>query len=441
MIIRKLDLAPLYFFGVYIIMTLVLSFFGPIEYNDYDKLSVGIYMLSFLMLFGIGYLSGCVVSKKKELGHAIILNNGERWNLKITRCCIVLFFMTQIVLIIMSLLSGKLNLIPSNLGSAYVDTYKGYVRGTGNFNFVFLLTTLTYPLFITTITLGTYFYRKLTLCYRAMVIFSYVSVFFLETVGHGKQLQLGVMVLIFLLISSLKTNLSTQHNRRKTLLYLIGMGLIGFSALLMILSLRYDAIGIDSRNIADKLHPLMKIDTDSFVFVLLGEKLGLSVTFFISYLSQGYYGLSLAFQQPFVWTYMVGNSYSLTLLLNKFIGIPVNIQDSYPYRVAMDTTWGASKWSTAFVWFAGDFTFVGTLFVFGLVAYFYAKLWQEAYYDKYPSSIILFCFLTYGLLMIPANNQLLLSPGNCLTLILVLLARWYVSFSRFLSVRNHRLAV
>jgi hypothetical protein len=76
--------------------------------------------------------------------------------------------------------------------------------------------------------------------------------------------------------------------------------------------------------------------------------------------------------------------------------------------------WDLSKWHSAFAWLASDFTFPGTLVLFSLIGYLWAKLWVEAVVLRRRSSIILFSFLFLGLVFVPANNQLVHSPGSLL---------------------------
>ncbi|MBK7978839.1 MAG: hypothetical protein IPK06_02270 [Ignavibacteriae bacterium] len=127
--------------------------------------------------------------------------------------------------------------------------------------------------------------------------------------------------------------------------------------------------------------------------------------------------------------FFVGHSYSLTIFLDKIVGLPVSISETYPYRVGAATGWGESKWHSIFSWFASAFTFVGTLFIFIPIGYIYAITWQEAKY-KNPFSIILFSILTLGLIFVPANNQLLHTPEGYLSTIFFILM-WSFQHKRY----------
>jgi hypothetical protein len=170
---------------------------------------------------------------------------------------------------------------------------------------------------------------------------------------------------------------------------------------------------------------------------LLGDTAGFPVAVFCMYLTGGYQGLSLSFDQPFVWTRGVGHSYALTILLGKVLGLPVSVSDSYPYRVGAATGWDEAKWHSVFPWLASDITFVGALVLFFFVAYVYAQCWKEAVAHRNPAAIMLFSVLNLGLAFVPANNQLLHSPESYLAVVVVF-AVW-VSTRSTLNVRQPHL--
>jgi hypothetical protein len=71
------------------------------------------------------------------------------------------------------------------------------------------------------------------------------------------------------------------------------------------------------------------------------------------------------------------------------------------------TGWPAlSRWHTIFPWLASDFTFTGALFIIFLLAFFYGRCWKDIVTNKNPISMIMFAWLTEGLIFVPANNQL-----------------------------------
>lgn len=428
---HKVDFIPLKVIVLYILLGVSLSFWGPIEFMDYDKLPVGTYMMSFLLLFTIGYILGLIEINKsiKSINYEYQNNNLQKvlfW----VKISIIIIALVQFINLTLSIADGTLNLSVSNMGQAYIDGYKDYERGTGNISMTFLVQTLTYIPYLVTLILGAFYFKELPKTYKTLVVFSYLSIILLETIGHGKQKQLGDIFIFLIIILVLKSDITNPKARKNIFRKIFIFALMGISSLMSVLYFRYAALGIDALNINSKIHALMEMDTNHPIFTIFGDELGFPITIFTSYLSQGYYGLSLSLQEPFEWTYFMGNSYSLTVFMQRFLGVPVDFHDTYPYRVAIHTGWEDNKWSTVFAWFAGDFTFVGTLLLFALIAFLYAKVWREAYRYQNPISIILFANLTIGLLYIPANNQLLHTPGSFIAIFYFIII-WIFKHKKF----------
>ena len=163
----------------------------------------------------------------------------------------------------------------------------------------------------------------------------------------------------------------------------------------------------------------MAIRLDSCIFDVFGQKLGFSLAMLSQYLSAGYYGLSLALQQDFTWTWFLGQSYSLAVIFNRWFGFPFMYDLTYPVQVGLATGWGASKWVSIFPWLASDWTYPGALVVLAFFAALYARVWRESIEYRNPFAILVFCLLNIGILYIPANNQLVHTPGGIMTGIVV----------------------
>jgi len=429
--IYRTDLIPLKFLTIYIFIGVSLSFWGPITYLDYNKLPVAVYMISFLILFTIGYLLGSATGQKVYTQVNIDYENYIfRKVLFWVKISILIISFIQFINLVLAISNGTLNLNISKMGEAYVNTYEDYARGQGNIHLSFLIQTLTYIPYLVTLILGAFYFKKLPFMYKLFVIFTYLSIILLETIGHGKQKQLGDIFVFLMITFLLKIDISNPIVRKKIFKKMLLFSIIGISALVTVLYFRYAAIGIDIDNINSKVIVAIQYDVNNIIFDIFGNIIGFPLSVFSGYLSQGYYGLSLCMQEPFEWTYFMGNSYSLTVFMQRFLDVPIDFHDTYPYRAAVNSNWDESKWSTVFAWFAGDFTFFGTLILFTLIAFLYARVWIEAYRYKNPISIILFSMLTIALLYIPANNQLLHTPGSIIAVFFFLML-WIFRHKRF----------
>ena len=439
LILNKIDLLPLKAVLIYVSVGVLLSFFGPITYTNYEILPVASYIYFFLIIFTIGYISGLInFNKTKEIKN---ISNTHKIQIKIYRwvkISIIIMSIVQFTTLSISLFNDDLNLFITDIGKAYVSVYSNYERGTGNVSITFLVQIFTYIPYLVSLILGAYYFKELPKSYKLMIIFIYLSIVLMETIGHGKQKQLGDLFIFISIVSLLKVDLRNTEFRRKLFKRLFMLSILMISSLVGILYSRYSAIGVNPDNINKVSHPLMQYNTEHFIFKIFGDEIGFSLSVLTSYLSQGYYGLSLSMQEPFQWTYFIGNSYSLTVFMQRFLGVPVDFHDTYPYRAALNSGWDDAKWSTVFSWFAGDFTFLGTLFLFALVAFLYAKVWKEAYYYKNPIAIVIFSMLTIALLYIPSNNQLMHTPGSIIAIVFFI-SLWILKHRKYNFLQTNSL--
>lgn len=152
---------------------------------------------------------------------------------------------------------------------------------------------------------------------------------------------------------------------------------------------------------------------------------GVGYTALASYVGQGYYGLSLAMQEPFIWTYGVGHSRILTWLTEKVMGGQYSIQDTtYPSRVGRDFGWDSKiKWSTLYSWLAGDVTFFGVPVVVFLLGRLLGLTWIDAL-GRNPVAVVLFCLTCLTVFYISANAQIFQSADTVFVFYFYLL--WWI---------------
>jgi hypothetical protein len=321
------------------------------------------------------------------------------------------------IIILTTLVTKGISLNIFKSGEAYVSLYDAYERNTGSYSPTFILSTVAAPfLFITNIW-GLYFFPALRRPQKLMVVFILLATFIVFTIGDGKQKQFGDMFIYIACIFALKRAAANKLNMGLLWRFLV-LGLAGGSVLLILLHSRYSAVGIDAANLGSLLHPLMIFQEDHWLMRLLGPNLGFPVAILSSYFGQGYYGLSLALQEPFTWTHLAGGAYSISVIVNK-LGGPFYVEQSYPYLVDDAFGWGQTKWHTGYAWIASDLTWPGTVLFTGLVSYVFAVAWKEAVLLRNPFSILVVCMLSIGAAYLPANNQLMHAPGSLLTLIVV----------------------
>lgn len=138
-----------------------------------------------------------------------------------------------------------------------------------------------------------------------------------------------------------------------------------------------------------------------------GGRLGFGVVMACKYVSHGYTGLALAMELPFEWTYGLGWSKGLQVILRDYLGGPDLFDRSYLARNEEVNQWPALWWwSTIFPWIASDTTFVGTVLVMILIGFGIARVWMEIVVNGNPLGFVLIGQLFVLVFMFPANNAL-----------------------------------
>lgn len=409
---------PLALILFYVAFTYSLIFTGPIIYFGFNIPLTTIFLAatSFAMYFG--YRLG-VQSFDANLGRSIRPPKREFSILPLLWFCVGFALLGLIVSVIQALVGGTLNLSAAEIGQTYVDSYDQYERNTGSYSVTFLIYSLTLPASFITSIWGIYYFKRLSLALKVSVLVLIIGTLLFYTIGSGKQKQLGDTIIFLIAAVAVAQARAGRVISLKVLFAGAVVGMLALAGFAYILGERYAALSIDAFNINQRSIVLQQVDLTHPVFGLLGYDTGFGLAAFTSYLSQGYFGLSLSLESDFTWSYMIGFSYSLTVLANRLLGLPWVIDYTYPYVVARETAWSGSKWYSIFPHWASDFTFTGTVFLFGFFAFVYARCWREAVHHENPFAILLFGLMTLGAFFIPANNQLFLSPGSLFTVLVV----------------------
>jgi hypothetical protein len=153
------------------------------------------------------------------------------------------------------------------------------------------------------------------------------------------------------------------------------------------------------------------INQSSFLMSLCPTFLRSTLVFLTSYLTQGYFALSLALPMPWTPMFGIGNS---NFLMQK-IGPIANVQFlQYTYQAKLQSLgWDpAVNWHTAYVWLANDVSFIGVIPLMFLLGYGVAEAVKDAVILRDPISAVVLCLMAVMLLYLPANNQVLSFPST-----------------------------
>lgn len=417
--------APLKFFLTYLALTLSLAIWGPTQYYMFPIGKTLLFMAAVMMSIATGYIYGGATELPRPFKGR---PGSSEFVRSLFNVSLAISFLALAASIASSLGSGQLNTDFSAIGDAYMTGYEGYERNTGNYSLVFILYSFSLPFSFIALILGFYFYSSLGNFAKILVSTLAILSLLFYVLGSGKQKQLGDILIYLFTVAALKYGVRQKAIQLRWLLGGAGFAIVGLLAFVAVLSQRYSALGVNVGNVNQRVLDRIFIDTTHPIFAIFGEDYGLNVSLFLSYLSQGYYGLGLALETSWHWTHFQGFSYSISVLANRIFGLEWEWPNTLVYQVGLTTGWGESKWHTVFTHFATDFTLPGTVILFGFFAYVYARAWRAAIRFENPFAILLFAQLTMGAFFMPANNQLLHSPGGLFTILVV--SGLYLSIGR-----------
>lgn len=405
---------PFKMYAVYILFTLLLSFYGPMKYIDYDKLPVLVYILFFLFCLFIGQKIANnyrLVLRKKEKkiysqNEKILIKNKKRIE-KFVKLSINLAFFSIFIEFLEVLITNPSSLDITNIANNYfninLDSEEAFYSipilirfATGFFRNVAMI-------------LGIYYWKFLKTKTKVLLLSYFVLLVLVNMVAYGTQKFLGDIVIYTVIVLAMKMLDSSRSQVFKIIRYSILLVMAVLIIYTLIQAQRYETIGITVENYGARSDGMQYFDENHLIFRILGDRIGLGLAIILTgYLSAGYYGLSLTFQLPFVWTYGIGNSYFMSKLLAQLLNIPEIYEKTYLNRMTIEFGRdGLRTWSTIFPWLASDFTFIGTLFIFIIIGYIWQLTWLEIIKYRNPVSLIMFSVISLGLIFVPANNQLL----------------------------------
>jgi hypothetical protein len=300
----------------------------------------------------------------------------------------------------------------SDPGSQYDDRQRNSLVSGGDTTVIDYVNLLLYPLFWLAFPLGVFFWKQLPVLVRvALVGWIVIDLFMWIATGTNKGIADYVLLLPWLLVARKPAMLMKIRPRNVIVIGLIAI--IGFAALFAFFSSGMLGRSGGSVTTMYDYGADISADPDNLALRYLPPRLQGTLASFTSYFIQGYYGLSLALQQPFVFCYGVGNSFFLEGLSRHVVATPI-ITRTYPARIE-GTGWEAYRnWHSIYPWIASDLSFPGTLVFMFVIGRLFALVWLDVAFCRNHWAVCLLPLLLTMLFYVPANNQVLAFPGSAL---------------------------
>ncbi len=426
---QKYFMYPFFIISLYISITLMLNLFGPIEYQYYTvgrKIAVTIYIFLFLIVTYIGMKVAAMTSgvDAKQLHRNFI-----RVKNFITIIEIIIFFVFIEKFMLLGYQIFKYGMQVTNVSFASLaEVYSNLHAEDTAFNLFRKIDSFTRVLMFLAFFSGVYLWKKIRYGAKCLLCIAIICDVFYNLLYIGTQRSVFTyMVLLGMLYIVHIVKRKKGIRKRNIVIVLIAVLVVALIFIKMI-GARYALWG-STMNLGFKKG--MRYDPNHLLVRWLsgGEKYAFMT--FLSYPTQGYYGLAMCFGMPFQWTWLLGGVRGLNSIVSQILPqIPDFLELSYPVRVGKIIGFdGLASWYTIFPWLASDLTFVGALIVMVIVAYLFMECWKEVILYNNPLSFGMLIQLTLLYIFVPANNQLFIERGNSLGMVFLTII-WLVFHKR-----------
>ena len=324
---HRVRMFPILFIESYLTLFVLVFAFGPWKGPISNPLICYSFLLSVQLALWLGYKSGLRYVPKSYRGRFKI-DTLLLISIILSLAYIVPNFYSRLGetelnarSIIESIMMGVMD--PGSMYSSRLEALRS-VEKTGNP--LQYITMIISPLLWMLLPLSILYWERMKKWMRISAVFCItVDALSWIVIGTNKGLVDLAILLPWLLLA--RTPLTLAGIRPQRLVKLLTLGVV-----LIALVILYFSIGQYGRfggNMATSFYDpgtQMQADTDNIVMQCLPTVVQGAYATLTLYMVQGYYALSFALQEPFVFTYGIGNSYFLTGLSGRFFG-PATISD------------------------------------------------------------------------------------------------------------------
>ncbi len=399
---------PLWFFEIYLLASLAIFAFGPLELPVENPTMLYGFALTAQAAILIGYLVGI---RSPANGYRGYLSFPALVQIAILLTCVVLGlsfrFRNYIGISVTQALAD-----PS---LAYYARLEQFASGQSTSFLYSVMRALAGPMLAVFIPCGVFYWRQMDWMWRGFWLAGAV-LFFADCIltGAAKGLFDIILVLPWLLWAKSSTRrMDSQASKSKYALTIV------VSLAVITSGIGYFSYSREARfGLGNNSYPPGTVGWSQELYgVTIPEPTEFTIYMVARYWTHGYYGLAGCLQLPFEWSYGVGHS----SVWMKYAGSLSIDPDAfwltcYPARLEAETGYStAHYWHTMYPWIASDLTFPGAILFVGLMAFLMAQAWNDTLRGLNPFAI---GFCTQVILMfyyIPANNGRLMYPEEALS--------------------------
>ena len=409
-------LLPAVVFALFNTVTYVMFLYGPLKWSIGNELALTGFLLAYWVFYALGYTVGLQAPAKSA---------GERVGLWVKRhlmTLLVISFLTfaSAIYIYTGEVFWNTTRIFGDQQENYYRTLQYAKRANGVLDLLFIfLKTFLQPVITLAIIYSTLNFKKLKPIFKIGVLTVYL-IWILFSVFRGTDKEIFDIAVIFL--TCMSVNYFRSSDRKLTLLgfgrSVLFMGaavfvLVGFLSLFS--QRKLSRMGGNTAVCIAEARVCARSETPlEYMYAMT-----------TAYASHGYYGMSLALEQPFDSTFPFGHAPALKPISDAVIG-PNYLDRSYLNKIDRQGWDNGIRWSTAYTSWANDNSFWLVPFVMFFVGLITALSWKDAVMGHSLLGVTVFSFMGTTSLFLSANNQVGISLDSLLAFVAVMLA-WLVA--------------
>ena len=395
-------LLPIIFFIVYLNSSVFLFAFGPWDWPVKDGTKLYVFLTFAHAALFLGYFSAAFSKSGKYYG-----------KLKVQHIVLVSLILNLFLLLPTSLFRSG-SVIPNieaglaNPGEMYRISLEMRRQGGGVIEYVRIILS---PILSLLMPLTFFYWGKLKPIVRYLSVFS--MLFFLAiyvAIGTNKAIADFILLFPCIILAGYFSG-RLQFSRRRLIIIAV-LVVFAFGSFFSFFSATMVSRMGTVENVATLPVLNLSADLENFTLKPLPDQVKNPAVALINYFTQGYYGLYLSLEKPFVPMFGVGNSIFLYFNAMKINGMKEMKEMPYPMRLGEDGWDGMGQWSTIYPWIASDVSFPGTILVVFMIGYVFALSWIDTLKGSNPFAVAVFAQFLIMLFYFPANNQVMQSGEN-----------------------------
>jgi len=420
---KKILYNPIKIVMFYFIGLFILYIWGPLEWKTQNSFLLYLFLFAAFGLIYMGYnvTMRKIIKKSNNENIEEKLIVGHSTIIKFLKVFITINLLLTTLFLIRTtgLTSFSLNQIMSNLMNGLTDAgsqYNSKFENSGLFggNLLAPIFTLLSPLLWPVIPLSIIYFKQLNFFNKILAVIT-IFIEAIRWISTGTNKGIIDLVLIIVAIVFLK---QWQKSHETSVVRKIGkkVRVTFITIILIIIGLSLFQNNISSRinddyNIVSYITNNTEVNVNSPIMMLVPQSIQPLIVYSTLYLTQGFYGLSLTLDEPFIPMFGVGNSYFLIENFSDLFNIDL-WKYSYQSRVAYEGWQPLLNWHSIFSWLANDISYFGVLFLMYFLGKYFAVVYYRSVVNKDPIASTIFCLLVICFFYFSSNNQVLSSPST-----------------------------